>query len=569
MGDCAKCKIEEGEGAIVRADAALIATNMYLTPQTELLISKEWAKYAQVEAMKGVPDELLKTFQKRISDRKKNWLMFRSLVSNYRTGSKSMPKAPGLRIVYLVSDVAKFATLLIKRLLYGEHNKDVVDHIIVAFCAPHNLGAESIVDTPGYWAGLQEPNPYVTFLNFVGMRATEKDGSERSVKPDEIAQLLNQMNADIIIDVNLNPLFEILCLRPAPIQISWLGRPFSTGSSHCVDYFVADATVIEPHLSPGDQASYAEKQLQSSSELRAHSSNIAKVYAEKLLVLPDTMYVADFQEKSIVPSAPLRGEPSIEHRKERATLLAAQKLPDDPDAIVLANFNQLWKLDAETLKSWARILKKTKNNVVLWLLEFSLGANINQTKEILWRSFEQNGVPRNRIYFGEALGGDEISYRRHLERATLVDVYVDSFEYNMAGTAISLLTTGVPLVTLPGLTLKSRMAASIVRGLELDENLVATSIQDYEAKILRLVEAPASYLADLRNKILLKTGYFREDSSDAESTERRLVPASTSLNPSALFDLAGFVRKLERGLQAAWEVYLQGQPPDHLVVPKE
>jgi len=116
---------------------------------------------------------------------------------------------------------------------------------------------------------------------------------------------LNQMNADIIIDVNMNPLFEILCLRPAPLQISWLGRPFSTGSSDCIDYFMADTTAIEPYLqedtrlldgwidptsspsnapapSPYVAPSYRAPNLRSSEELRSYSKAIAKGFSEKV-----------------------------------------------------------------------------------------------------------------------------------------------------------------------------------------------------------------------------------------------------------------------------------------------
>jgi len=56
----------------------------------------------------------LAPFQKRINERKKSWLWFRHLTATLQS-SKPIPKAPGLKIVYLVSDVAKFATLLMKR----------------------------------------------------------------------------------------------------------------------------------------------------------------------------------------------------------------------------------------------------------------------------------------------------------------------------------------------------------------------------------------------------------------------------------------------------------------------
>jgi len=72
------------------------------------------------------------------------------------------------------------------------------------------------------------------------------------------------------------------------------------------------------------------------------------------------MYIADYKESDIVSAAPLRGESSVELREKRSMLLSQQGLPSDPDTIVLANFNQLWKIDSNTLKSWANILRRSK-----------------------------------------------------------------------------------------------------------------------------------------------------------------------------------------------------------------
>lgn len=70
------------------------------------------------------------------------------------------------------------------------------------------------------------------------------------------------------------------------------------------------------------------------------------------------------------------------------------------DKIILANFNQLWKLDQRVFDIWLRVMKRFPNTV-LWLLQFSLGGKIEVSKMSLYERAKQFGVDPSRIIFGK------------------------------------------------------------------------------------------------------------------------------------------------------------------------
>ncbi|PJE69390.1 UDP-N-acetylglucosamine-peptide N-acetylglucosaminyltransferase, partial [Candidatus Shapirobacteria bacterium CG10_big_fil_rev_8_21_14_0_10_38_14] len=58
----------------------------------------------------------------------------------------------------------------------------------------------------------------------------------------EAAQKINNDKIDILVDLKghtRDSRFEIAALKPAPIQVSWLGFPGSTGASF-IDYIITD-----------------------------------------------------------------------------------------------------------------------------------------------------------------------------------------------------------------------------------------------------------------------------------------------------------------------------------------
>ncbi|KAJ8943173.1 hypothetical protein NQ318_008037, partial [Aromia moschata] len=122
-------------------------------------------------------------------------------------------------------------------------------------------------------------------------------------------------------------------------------------------------------------------------------------------------------------------------------------LPDD--AVVYCNFNQLYKIDPITLHMWVTILKAVPN-AVLWLLRFPAVGEPN-----LLNTAQQLGLPPGKIIFSNAAAKEE-----HVRRGQLADVCLDTPLCNGHTTSMDVLWTGTPVVTLPGETLASRVAAS-------------------------------------------------------------------------------------------------------------
>ena len=123
----------------------------------------------------------------------------------------------------------------------------------------------------------------------------------------------------------------------------------------------------------------------------------------------------------------------------------------------------------------------------------------------------------------------------------MADLFLDTFPVNAHTTASDALWAGCPLLTLAGETFVSRVAGSLLRTLGLPE-LIATSLQDYEATALRLARrAPFTQgrgqLADLRARL------------EANRTT------------CGLFDGGLFARKLEKAYATMWEIYASGQKP--------
>jgi predicted O-linked N-acetylglucosamine transferase (SPINDLY family) len=269
--------------------------------------------------------------------------------------------------------------------------------------------------------------------------------------------------------------------RPAPLQLGFLGFPGSTGASF-IDYLVADA-VTAP---------------------LAHEAH----FSEKIAQLPGC-----FQ-----PNGRWRPLPQAMDRR-------AVGLPED--AFVLCAFNHSYKILPEAFDTWCRVLHRVPR-AVLWLKESNA-----QLHDNVWREAAARGIAPERIVFAPKLG-----YAEHFSRLALADVFVDTWPYNAHTTAADALWAGLPVLTLPGESLASRVAASVLAAVGL-EGLAMGSVDEYEAALVTMA-ADASILAGLR----------------AHLVENRLT--------LPLFDSDGYARRFEALLGRLWQRWCSGLPPAHL-----
>lgn len=264
---------------------------------------------------------------------------------------------------------------------------------------------------------------------------------------EEIADCIARDGVDILIDLTGYLNFarpEVLALRPAPLQVSYLGFPATLGASF-IDYRITD-----PFTTPQEEA---------------------PCWSEKLAFLPETLWIYNDCEV-IAESKPGRLECGLPER-----------------GFVFCGFNATYKIEPDVFAVWMQLLARLPGSV-LWLLDGGEAARCNLRREASAR-----GVEPERLVFAPRLPRAE-----HLARHACADLFLDTLYYNAHTTAADALWAGLPVLTCPGETMASRMGASIVRATGLSE-LVAPDRAAYESAAFRLATQPEE-LASLRQRLV-------------------------------------------------------------------
>jgi protein O-GlcNAc transferase len=226
---------------------------------------------------------------------------------------------------------------------------------------------------------------------------------------------------------------RIGALRPAPLQVNYLGFLGTSGADH-VDYVLADRIVVPEHH--------------------------RQWYTEKVVYLPHC-YQANDDDLPI---------------STRVFERCEHGLPQN--AMVYCCFNQPYKIDAWLFEVWMDILRQSAGSV-LWLLEQNQLARSHQC-----RAAERSGVDPKRLVFAGAL-----SIELHLARLKLADLALDTRTYNGGATTANALWAGVPLLTMLGNHWVSRMSASALHAVGLS-GLVARDLDDYRRLAITLASEP-------------------------------------------------------------------------------
>lgn len=266
-----------------------------------------------------------------------------------------------------------------------------------------------------------------------------KDRSDR-----DIAALSRDLEIDIAVDLNgliSNNRLGIFAYRAAPVQVSYLAYPGTTGAPY-FDYIIADSTVIP------DPA----------------------FYTERVVALPGCYQVND----------------AVRHVADRSFTRTELGLPDT--GFVFCSFNNNFKITPEMFDIWMRILLAVDGSV-LWLIEDNGAAARN-----LRREADRRGVAGDRLVFAGRIAPDE-----HLSRHRLADLFLDTLPCNAHTTASDALWVGVPVLTCPGEGLAARVAASLVKAMDLPE-LIAPTLKDYEEIAVALALNPGR-LRTLKEKM--------------------------------------------------------------------
>ena len=331
----------------------------------------------------------------------------------------------------------------------------------------------------------------------------------------EAAAAINARRVQLLVDLNGHcgrPQFELLSLRPAPLQLTYMGHPGTSGAPY-VQYVAVDSIVAPPRLAPH--------------------------FSERLLTLPQ-WHATDYRDAHAFaalgeppagapPAGPRLAWPAGATRALVETEVGGARREGLPAAaFVLATFNQLYKVGGTFWHAWANALRRAPR-ALLWILEFPRPAAANLAAQAA-----ASGVRAARLRTARTA---ERGF--HLARASLADLALDTAPYNGHTTAGDAVWMGTPLLTLPGDGMHARVGASYVANAGCPQ-LITHSVRQYEHVAVQLAQRPAVF-----------------DALRARLARHRWTAAA--------FDTARWVRAFDDGVHMIVENHRRGLPAKHLL----
>ncbi|HEY0633770.1 MAG TPA: tetratricopeptide repeat protein [Gammaproteobacteria bacterium] len=253
---------------------------------------------------------------------------------------------------------------------------------------------------------------------------------------EKLCKQIRSDEIDILIDLSGHTAQNRLgtfARRPAKCSLSMIGYPHSTGMSR-IDYFLADPMIA--------------------------SSGSESLYSERLLHTQHSVFC---------------------YPKDGGSMTGGTLRSTPRDHVVFGSFNNLIKVTEKTVELWAAILKQTVNSRLLMKTPSFFD---QATRELYRTRFASYGIEAERI---ELRGPSELG--QMMDEYNDVDIGLDPIPFNGGTTTYQALWMGVPVVTLSGDNFCSRMGASILHTLGLDE-FVATSEGEYVARAVAWAEQP-------------------------------------------------------------------------------
>ncbi len=349
---------------------------------------------------------------------------FRKSPGDYSFDKHTVEKLP-LTVGYVSPDFKRHPVAYFIQPILANHNPAIVRSIAYATTRNNDGVTRRIKGMCSEWREVQ------------GMEASD------------LADLIHQDGVDILVDLaghTTGNRLDVFALRPAPIQITYLGYPNGTGLE-AMDYRISDS-ITDP---PGRSDLF---------------------YREKIIRI-DPIFLC-FE--------PPMGSPMVS---------------DSPcknnGFVTLGSFNKFSKLSKKTIIAWASILEEVPETN---LLIKTGGLEASEEKEIALERFASAGVKDlSRIELLDLLP----TRNDHLRLYSRLDIALDPFPYNGTTTTCQALWMGVPVVTLLGTHHVSRVGGGILEQMGLGY-LVAKNLDDYIRIVSDLARNPRM-LVDYRNSI--------------------------------------------------------------------
>ena len=287
---------------------------------------------------------------------------------------------------------------------------------------------------------------------------------------DAVADKIRRDGIDILVDLSGHTggnRLLVFARRPAPVQVTWLGYPNTTGMQE-MDYRLTDAIA--------DPIEKAEN-----------------LHTEQLVRLKD-------------------GFLSYQHPN------AAPEVSNSPvfrnHYITFGSFNNLTKVSHEVVSAWSEILRATPESHLLLKNRYLAD---EACREQYLKLFAKHGLDTKRIH----LNGRLPELKDHLALYSQVDISLDTFPYNGTTTTFEALWMGVPVISLYGDRHASRVSASILQHTGFSD-WVASNTLSYIETAIRLA-SNKEYLAEVRRT--LRTSVAQSPLCDGKGFARNIESA--------------------------------------------
>lgn len=280
-----------------------------------------------------------------------------------------------------------------------------------------------------------DTSKFELFMYFVGESHDEQTALARkriehwaevgAFNATQLAKRIDADQIDVLLDMaghTSQHRMGLFAQRAAPVQITYLGYPGSTGVPN-IDFILGDA-VVTPE-------------------------GCESLYSERVLRLPGTVFCYAPEENYPYP-------------------LYNTKTAKRP--LTFGSFNTLPKLTPRTLSLWARVLQAVPDSrLVLKAPSFS----DDGAKRIISERLNALDVDLTRVEFRGPVGLTDM-----MAEYADIDIALDPVPYNGGTTSLQAMWMGVPVVTQMGAHFVSRMSASFMTAAGLSE-WVAKDDDDY------------------------------------------------------------------------------------------
>lgn len=364
-----------------------------------------------------------------------------------------------------------------RKLRVGFVSADLRDHAVAAFVEP--IWTE--LDKQQFEIWVYSNNVYEDDVTYRLKKITHSWINVAKMSYDAMASRIREDRIDILFDLSGHTADNRLLTfarKPAPIQVTWIGSPNTTGLK-AMDYYLADRFSTPPGL-------------------------LDSLFTEKIVRLPSGVLFQPFEAAPDVSELPML----------------------ENGAITFGSFNRSDKLAENVIALWSRVLNSVPGSRLLLG-----GVSDSAIQANLASMFSRHGVDGSRLLFFP-----RTPMAAYLELHHKVDLILDTFPFCGGTTSCHAAWMGVPVLTLAGKTMASRVGVIINSNLGLTE-FIAESEDEFVAKAtLWSQQAPelAAIRAELRSRM--------------QASPFRQPPLVT--------------RWLESALRTMWYRWCDGLPPE-------